>query len=271
MNSMIVAMVLCMAGVGLAFGANKPEFAAHRGENSVAPENTLSSFNLAWERHDDAIELDIHLTSDGQVIVCHDYDTKRTTNADLKIKESTLEQLRQLDAGSYKDPKYKGEKLPVLSEVLATIPPGKRCFTEIKVGPEIVPALKQVMDSSGKTAEQLVIISFHADALAEAKKQLPAHQCYYLTSPKQDKKTKKWSPTIDELIATAKEIHADGLDVNYKAGMNEAAVKKIKAAGLKCYIWTCDDPAIGRKFADWGVDGITTNKAMWMKEQVLAE
>lgn len=266
-----IAAVVCLSA-GLALAATperpRPEIEAHRGENTVAPENTLPSFKLAWARGDDAIELDIHLTSDGKVIVCHDASTKRTTNQALKIKDSTLEQLEQLDAGSWKAPKYAGTKLPLLSQVLATIPDGKRCFIEIKVGPEIAAPLKKVIEESGKTAQQTPIISFHAPALAEAKKLMPDHQCYLLTSFKKDKQTQAWTPTVEELIQKAKSIHADGLDVSYKGPVDRDFIDKVHAAGLQMYVWvtdgtrtTWDTPEIARRLAAAGVDGITTNKA----------
>src|SRR5438477_1876233 len=97
--------------------ASAVEIVAHRGESADAPENTLAAFRLAWERHDDAIELDVHLTADGQLIVCHDPDTRRTTGVKKVIKETPLAELRELDAGRWKGPQWAGEKLPTLDEV----------------------------------------------------------------------------------------------------------------------------------------------------------
>jgi glycerophosphoryl diester phosphodiesterase len=266
-----ILAVVCLSG-GLVLGGTsnhpKPEVEAHRGENTLAPENTMPSFKLAWARGDDAIELDIHLTSDGKVIVCHDANTKRTTNQALAIKSSTFEQLEKLDAGSWKDPKFAGTKLPLLSEVLATIPDGKRCFIEIKVGPEIARPLKKVIEESGKTAEQTPIISFHAPALAEAKKVMPDHACYLLSSFKKNKETGKWTPTVETLIKKAKGINADGIDVSYKGPVDRDFIQKVHSAGLKMYVWvtdgtklTWDTPEIAKQLAADEVDGITTNKA----------
>src|SRR3954447_22836048 len=82
------------------------ELIAHRGESADAPENTMAAFRLAWGRKDPAIELDVHLTGDGKLVVGHDADTKRTTGKKLLIKESTLEELRALDAGRWKGPDW---------------------------------------------------------------------------------------------------------------------------------------------------------------------
>ena len=73
MNSVWIAIVMAT------LAAEPVEFIAHRGESADAPENTLAAFRLAWERKVSAIELDVHLTKDGRLAVCHDFDTKRTT------------------------------------------------------------------------------------------------------------------------------------------------------------------------------------------------
>src|SRR4051812_25828579 len=155
-------LVIALLMIAFVSSASAVEIVAHRGESFDAPENALAAFRLAWERHDDAIELDVHLTSDGQLIVCHDPDTKRTTGVRKVIKDTPLAELRTLDAGRWKGPQWAGEKLPTLDEVLATIPAKGRCFVEIKVGPEAVPAVAKAVKASGKRPEQLVIISFKA-------------------------------------------------------------------------------------------------------------
>src|SRR5439155_11791694 len=122
-----------------------------------------------------ACELDIHLTKDGKLIVCHDDDTERTSGKRVKLilKDHTLDELRDIDVGSFKDAKFAGEKMPTLDEVLASIPNGKRLFIEIKCGPEAVPALVKAIERAGKSPRQTVIISFNGDALAAAKQKLP--------------------------------------------------------------------------------------------------
>jgi glycerophosphoryl diester phosphodiesterase len=247
--------------------ARPVEFTAHRGESHDAPENTMAAFKLAWERGDAAAELDIHLTQDGKLIVCHDADTKRTAGAQAAIKSQTAEGLRKLDVGSWKSKDFSGEKMPLLDEVLASIPDGRRLFIEIKIGPEAVPELLRCVERSGKKPEQLVVISFNLDSCAAAKKALPKLKCYYLASPKQDKETKKWSPTAKTLIGKAKSAGVDGLDI--AAGpVDKAFVDAVHAAGLEMYVWTVDDPKRAKELVEAGVDGITSNRAAWLKEQV---
>ena len=115
----------------------EPIIIAHRGESYDAPENTLASINLAWQRNDDAVEVDVHLTKDNRIVVIHDPNTKRITGQNKKIKNSTLTELQTLDFGSWKAEKWKDEKIPTIDEVLQTVPVNKKIIIEIKSGKNI--------------------------------------------------------------------------------------------------------------------------------------
>ncbi|WP_315852067.1 glycerophosphodiester phosphodiesterase [Tautonia rosea] len=243
-------------------------FVAHRGESADAPENTLAAFNLAWQRGVPAIELDVHLTADDRLIVIHDASTKRTTGVDLLVKESTLDQLSSLDAGSWKGEPWAGEPLPTLEDVLATIPDGGLCLIEVKVGPEAVPALVRAVEASGKSPDQLAVISFNAETLAEAKRQLPDLPMYFLSGFRRDEQTGAWTPSPQALIDQAIAINADGLDLAYRGPIDADFVQRVRDAGLSVHVWTVDDPDDARRFLDLRVDSITTNRAAWLREQL---
>ena len=248
--------------------SRKVEWAAHRGESFLAPENTMAAVNLAWKLGADAVEFDVHLTKDGKLAVCHDKDLKRTGGQKLVIAESALEELQKLDVGRWKGEQFAGERVVAIDEVLATVPEGKRLFIEVKVGPEAVPALVEAVRRSGKKPARLAVISFNAETIREAKRKLPELKMYYLADQKQDKQTGKWAPPLDEVLRTAQEIRADGVDVAAKPPVDAAFVRKAKEAGLEVYVWTVDDPDLARRMAGLGVDGITTNRAAWLREQV---
>lgn len=254
--------------LGLAAKTSAVDIIAHRGASHDAPENTLVAFKLGWQQRADAVELDIWLTKDGKIIVSHDADTKRTTGVAKKISENTLAELRALDAGSWKNPKWKGEKLPTLTEALALIPDGKRLVIEIKCGVEVLPELEHVLKASSKPAAQLVIISFHYDVCAQAKKLFPKIPVLFLSSFKQDKATGTWSPTPAELIQKAKSAGLEGINLSYKGPLDAAFVKQTHAAGLKFYVWTVDDAEVAKKLLAAGADGITTNRPEWLREQL---
>ena len=243
------------------------EIIGHRGASYDAPENTLASFRLGWQQKADADELDIYLTKDGRIIVIHDNNTKRTAARDAAVKSQTLEELRALDAGTWKGVKRQGERLPALAEALQTIPDGKRMFIEIKSGPEVLPELQRVIESSGKQPEQLVLIGFSYGTMQKAKQRFPKLECYWIVGA--DKKSKRF-PAVDSLIKQARAAKLDGLDLHYKFPMDSGFVAQVKAAGLKLYVWTCDDPAAAARLAGAGVDGITTNRPGWLREQLQA-
>jgi glycerophosphoryl diester phosphodiesterase len=249
-------------------GAFAVEIIAHRGASHDAPENTLSAFKLGWQQNADGVELDIYLSKDGKIVVMHDATTKRTAGADKKIVEQTLDELRALDAGSWKGAQWKGEKIPTLDEVLAIIPPGKRLVIEIKCGPEILPELQRVIQASGRKNEGLVIIGFGYETMKQAKQLFPAIPVLYLASFKKDNDTGAISPTIASLIKKAQEAHLDGLNLSYTGPLSEEAVQSIKNAGLQIYVWTVDDADAAQRLVKSGVQGITTNRPLWLREQL---
>ncbi len=252
-----------------ATGANQPvEIVAHRGASHLAPENTMAAVELAWNHGADAVEIDVHLTADGHLVVCHDGNAKRTAGRELAIRKSTLAELQALDFGAWKGPEWVGQKIPRFEDVLKTIPENRRLFVEVKVGPEAVPVLKQAVEASGKQPSQVVVISFNAAVIAAAKRQMPEHRAFLLIGFEQDKQTKQWSPTVDEAIAAAKAVHADGVNISAAPPLDKAFVDRLRQAGFEVYVWTIDTPETARRLIDGGAAGVTTNRAGWMKQQL---
>ncbi len=233
---------------------------AHRGASETAPENTLAAFRLAWEQGADAIEGDFYLTRDGRIIAIHDDTTERTAGVKQNVADLTLEQLQQLDVGSWKSATYRGERIPTIEEVLATVPEGKKIFIEIKCGPEIVPQLATSLANSHLAPAQTIVISFHESVIRAVKKQIPAIKAYWLTGYKQDKVTKQWSPVLADVLATLRRTEADGLDTQAnREVVDQEYVQAIRGAGYELHTWTIDEPADARHFQQLGVDSITTN------------
>ena len=109
----------------------KPSIFAHRGSKANAPENTLAAFELAITHKADAIELDVKLCADGQVVVIHDSTVDRTTDGTGQVRKLSLAALKELDAGSYFDIAFRGEAIPTLEEVLEAV--GKRIPINIEL------------------------------------------------------------------------------------------------------------------------------------------
>ena len=248
-----------------AMSVHAVEIIAHRGFSARAPENTLGAFELAWKSGSDACELDVYLTADGKTAVIHDKDTKRTAGVKLEVAGSKQADLTALDAGSWKGTEWVNEKIPTLEQALATMPKGKqRFFIEVKCGAEIVPELKRILEPMKDRADQLAIIAFKRDAAAESKKAMPWMKVYRLASGK----TKDKTPTdLTQLIADTKADKLDGLDLGVADfPWDEAMVKQIRDAGFGLYVWTVNKPEDARRFAKLGVDGITTDDPVMLRE-----
>lgn len=117
---------------------------------------------------------------------------------------------------------------------------------------------------------QTVIITFHYDVAAAARKRFPDREVYWLHDYKEDPQTKKL-PDIDDLIARAKRIGVDALNLNHRFPLDESTVGRIKVAGLKCYVWTVDDPVRARELVRAGADGITTNRPGALRRELEAK
>jgi glycerophosphoryl diester phosphodiesterase len=243
-----------------------PEIVAHRGFSYVAPENTLAAIRLAWQTGCPAAECDVYLTRDRRIMLMHDDSAKRTAGADLKMAETDSAQLRTLDAGSWKDAKYAGEKIPFLEEVLETIPEGRILFIEIKSGPEILPYLNESISKSGK-ADRLAIICFNLDVIAKAKKMMPSIPAHWLVDTEENKLTGKRIPHSPDLIRIAKEKNLDGLDVHY-AGVTAEFAESVLKSKLKLYTWTVDDAQEALRLQRLDVHGITTNRPDYLTENL---
>ena len=257
-----------LAALALGCPVRAAELVAHRGASHDAPENTLAAHALAWEQGADLVETDVHLTRDGELIVIHDKTTQRTTGRPGAVAELTLAELRALDAGTWKDPRFRGERLPTLDEQLTRIPAGKRMLVELKVGPEIVPALARSLARCGATAATVTLISFNAATLREIRRVLPAYRTLYLMGYKApapaDPKAKA-PPRIDDVIAEARAAGFTGLDLQHTWPLTPADVTRIRAAGLELHVWTVDDLEVARRWIGLGVASVTTNRPGWLR------
>ena len=95
--------------------------AAHRGASASHPENTMEAFRAAIEMGVDQIETDVRITADGELVLIHDATVDRTTNGTGKVAQMTLAELKALDAGCKKDPKFTGAKIPTFRELLELV------------------------------------------------------------------------------------------------------------------------------------------------------
>ncbi|MBW8042468.1 MAG: glycerophosphodiester phosphodiesterase [Planctomycetes bacterium] len=264
MKRLVMCGLFCWLIAGVSGCKKSVEIIAHRGASYLAPENTVASVVLGWEKEAD-VEIDVHLSKDNRIVVIHDASTKHITGIDLKVKETTYRELRKLDFGSFKGEEFAQERLPLLDDVLKTIPPKRKLYVEIKCGKEILPFLRQTIIESGKMS-QIVIIGFDIKVVTSSKELIDV-PTYWLKGTDKVKETEEWIPHDPKLVQMVKDRGLDGLDVHY-AGVTKEFVDTAKASGQKLYVWTVDDPKEANHLVELGVSGITTNRPAWLREQI---
>lgn len=232
----------------------------HRGAKGHAPENTLASFKLAAEMGVTAVETDVHLSKDGEVVLIHDHTVDRTTNGHGFVKDLTLAELKQLDAGAWfpgpnaagrtADPKFAGERIPTLSELLAWAHDRVGVAIEIKNGPIYYPGIAEkiirLLEQHGMT-RQAVLISFDHFVVREAKIIAPDVATGILYAGR----------LVDE-IGAARAAGADVLHPNW-AFVTPDLVEKAHTAGLAVSPWCPNDLPTLRQLSQMGVDSIGTD------------
>jgi len=241
---------------------------AHRGESYVAPENTLAAINLAWQRGAKSVEIDIQLTKDHEIVVIHDYDTIRISGEKKIIEKSTLEELKLLDAGSHKGEEWKGEVIPTLNEVLKTVPPQGKLIIEIKSDQLILEKLKYELSQSRLKTSQIEIIAFNLKTLAKARQLIPGYKMLWLLDL--DYYLPWWLCWINKqkIIKKVKKLQLEGINVWAGKLLTRDFINVFKKSGLLVYAWTVNDPQIARQLIEFGIDGITTDRAEWLTEQL---
>ena len=233
----------------------------HRGIPANAPENTVEGSLFAFEQGANVIELDVYLTTDGEVVVMHDGTTGRTCNANLTVESSTLAQLKELyvNKGYENNSKYKNCRIPTLNEYLETFK-DKDCqlFIEIKSGkPAIVKAVKECVDAYDMY-DQCSVITFNEGIMAAMRKDYPEMSVGALCSgymngldPEEDFRSAmtfigKYNATLNPSAG------------GYEANDLRAALQR----GISIYPWTFrGNLDTYKNYFLWGYSGLTGDNA----------
>ncbi|MHB9864342.1 glycerophosphodiester phosphodiesterase [Streptomyces sp. YIM S03343] len=208
----------------------------HRGVMGVEPENTLQSFVAAQQAGLDVIELDLHLSKDGALVVMHDADVDRTTDGSGPIAEMTLDELRALDAG-------RGERVPLFEEVLEAVKAPLQA--EIK-DVQAAQALAEVMlrrDLAGRVE----VSSFHDDAIAEISRLVPGVRTALIAS--------RYGL---EVVDRATDAGAGTVCLNIRRLTLEAA-EQARKSGLRIIGWVVNTQDQLRLARALELDGVTTD------------
>ncbi|WP_085993968.1 glycerophosphodiester phosphodiesterase [Oceanobacillus senegalensis] len=229
---------------------------AHRGASGHAPENTMAAFQKGFEMKADYVEIDVQMTKDGELVVIHDTTVDRTTNGTGYVGDLTLEEIRQLDAGSWFSESYAGEKVPTFEEVLDAFRGKVGILIELKA-PELYPGIEKKIAEALKERnmhqsnnEKIIIQSFNHESMEKSKELLPnlPHGVLAGTS---------WKNVTEEQLSEFA-MYADYFNPNMNIVTDEL-VSDVHEAGMEIYPYTSRSQEQAFHLFDLNVDGIITD------------
>ena len=238
---------------------------AHRGFSQEYPENTVASAKGAIKVKAEGCEMDVYISRDGTVFVMHDGTFNRTTDVKaeivdgkpkpVKFSDLSFEEIRRLDAGSWKDAKFAGEKIPSLDEMLAVLKASK-CWPVIEIKQAGIE--QQVIDAvkKAKLENRAVIIAFSKDVVKKVRELAPTIPVAWLWG---DKWEKSDTELVEFLVAAANEVDTNLLDLAH-THINANVIKGLNDAGITVWCWTIDDPVRMAELRKAGAVSITTNR-----------
>ncbi|MGG0254490.1 glycerophosphodiester phosphodiesterase [Bacillus toyonensis] len=234
---------------------------AHRGASAYAPEHTIAAYKLGQQLKGDYIEIDLQMTKDGHLVAMHDETVNRTTNGKGLVKEHTLEEMKQLNVGSFFNEKYpnlakkefENAKVPMLKEIIEMFGHNANYYIETK-SPDEYPGMEEKLLEIIKyyqISDKVIIQSFSEESLQKI-------HSLYANIPLVQLLSYQKSVQLNELEIEKYKTYCIGLGMNYKY-IDSAYVKKIKKHGLEVHPFTVDNEKDMKKLLSWGVDGMFTN------------
>ncbi|TDL67590.1 glycerophosphodiester phosphodiesterase [Rhodococcus qingshengii] len=233
----------------------KVDNVAHRGATGYAPENTIAAFDKGVEMKADYIEIDVQRSKDGELVIIHDTKVDRTTDGTGSVKDLTFEQLRSLDAGSWKGEEFKGEKIPTFDEILDRYHGKVGILIELKA-PELYPGIEVQVAQKLKERnldkpqnEKIIIQSFNFESMKITNSLLPKVPIGVLTSNR--------AHTTEQAL---KEFatYADYFNPSYGI-VSKELVDQVHALGMKIQSWTVRSQEAADFLLEMNVDGIITD------------
>ncbi|MGV6978615.1 glycerophosphodiester phosphodiesterase [Bacillus toyonensis] len=234
---------------------------AHRGASAYAPEHTIAAYKLGQQLKGDYIEIDLQMTKDGHLLAMHDETVNRTTNGKGLVKEHTLEEMKQLNVGSFFNEKYpnlakkefENAKVPKLKEIIEMFGHNANYYIETK-SPDEYPGMEEKLLEIIKyyqISDKVIIQSFSEESLQKI-------HSLHANIPLVQLLSYQKSVQLNELEIEKYKTYCIGLGMNYKY-IDSAYVKKIKKHGLEVHSFTVDNEKDMKKLLSWGVDGMFTN------------
>lgn len=235
---------------------------SHRGASAYAPEHTIAAYEMGEKMHGDYIELDLQMTKDGHLIAMHDVTLDRTTDGTGSVKDYTLNEIKQLDAGSWFNEKYpyaskaeyEGLKVPTLEEVFKKFGKNNSYYIETK-SPDVYPGMEKellrLVEKYKINKDKLLVQSFSPQSLKVMNELDPTIKLVQLISYKAN------AEITNEEIMEIKQ-YAMGIGPNHTY-LNEEYVQKVVNSGLELHPYTVNDKERMKQLINWGVTGMFTN------------
>lgn len=242
---------------------------AHRGFSGEYPENTIAAFKAAVEEKADFIELDVHLSKDGEIVVLHDDTIDRTTNGSGFVNDYTVAQLKEFDAGSWLDSKFAGEKIPTLVEAFNVVrDTHTRLCVEIKEKqgqyyPGLEERLVEIMHQNNLIG-QCVVTSYSKDVVKNLKKLQPRLAIAYDPN-KAEYKTFVDNPAKCAILVL--NVRADMACFDHR-NLTEGIIAECLNNGVPIWAWTVNEKDVMEKLVGWRVEAIMTNYPNILREVV---
>lgn len=228
---------------------------AHRGATAYTPENTIAAFDLAVDMKADYIEIDVQRSKDGELVLIHDTTVDRTTDGTGKVGDLTLEQLRSLDAGSWKGEQFAGEPIPTFEEILDHYHGKIGILIELKA-PELYPGIEEQVAAAliernlhKPQNEKIIIQSFHFESVKKMDQLLPKVPIGVLTSNRAD-------TTLEALQEFS--TYADWFNPSYGI-VTEELVNQVHSLGMQIGSWTVRSQEAADFLFEMGVDAIISD------------
>ncbi|PGN03341.1 glycerophosphodiester phosphodiesterase [Priestia megaterium] len=256
-----LAFTLLFSPLSQAFAAEttgdlrKVDNIAHRGASAYAPENTIAAFDKAVEMKADYIEIDVQRSKDGKLVVIHDTTVDRTTDGSGKVGNLTFNELRNLDAGSWKGEQFAGAQIPTFDEILDRYHGKIGILIELKA-PELYPGVEE--NIAGKLKEQnldkpqnekIIVQSFNHNSMKKMNELLPKVPIGVLTSSSAD--------TTEQALQEFS-IYADYFNPSYGI-VTPDLVNQVHSLGMKIGSWTVRSQEAANFLLNVGVDAIITD------------
>ena len=236
------------------FYLDHPLSFAHRGASHQAPANTLAAFLLAAELGADGIEFDAHLSQDGEVVVIHDFSLDATTDGHGAVRDKRLAELKELDAGSWFDPAFAGQRIPTLHEVIEAV--GHRLLFNIELKTLslrddglAVEVVRLIEDRN--LVDRVIVSSFNPLAVRRVKQLNPRIPVGLLYGPSLPILLRR--PWLRFLV------RLDALHPHYTM-VNDGSMRWASDRGYRVHAWVVDDPGEMRRLVRLGVDLIITSR-----------